>query len=214
MKLLVVDDHILFRQGLVSMLQQHSNYEIIGEAGSVKQAVEQARVLKPDLILMDYMLGDGTGLEAAQMILNELPLCKIVFLTVADEDEILFRALRSHASGYILKDVTVEDLLKSLKRLEHGEIAISNEMVTKVINEFIKTSPPDNHLAFQPTKLSRRELEVLHALANGASNQEIAQTLFISENTVKHHVHNILKKLGLHDRREAANYAREHGLIS
>lgn len=214
MKLLVVDDHILFRQGLVSMLEQHGNYEIIGEAGSVKEAVEQARALKPDLILMDYMLGDGTGLEAAQIILNELPKCKIVYLTVADEEETLFKALRSQASGYILKDVTVENLLKSLKRLEHGEIAISDEMANKVIKEFIKTSSTEDKLSFQPTKLTRRELEVLHILAKGASNQEIAQTLFISENTVKHHIHNILKKLGFHDRREAAKYAREHGLAS
>jgi len=210
MKILIVDDHILFREGLISLLKSHRKYEIVGEAGTVKQAVEQARLLKPDLILMDFHLPDGTGLEATQLIISSLPQCKIVFITVSEEDDNLFRALRSGASGYILKNVPIDQLLKSLDRLERGEIAMSSDMTTRVIKEFARSQPQNSLKPSETTKLSRREIEILCELARGSSNQEIARSLFISENTVKHHIHSILTKLELKDRHEAARYARDH----
>ena len=210
MKTLVVDDHILFRQGLVSLLKPDPAFQIVGEAGSVREAVAEALRLKPDLILMDFSLPDGTGLDAMQPILAELPDCKIVFLTIQDADEVLFDAIRKGAKGYLLKNVPISDLLASLKSLERGEAALSRQMTTRILVEFAKTekvTTGKNGLS----GLSRRELEVLRLLATGATNREIADQLFLSENTVKHHVHNILEKLGLENRRQAIQYARQHG---
>ena len=210
MKTLVVDDHILFRQGLVSLLKPDPAFQIVGEAGSVREAVAEALRLKPDLILMDFSLPDGTGLDAMQPILAELPDCKIVFLTIQDADEVLFDAIRKGAKGYLLKNVPISDLLASLKSLERGEAALSRQMTSRILEEFAKTekvTTGENGLS----RLSRRELEVLRLLATWATNREIADQLFLSENTVKHHVHNILEKLGLENRRQAIQYARQHG---
>ncbi len=214
MKVLVVDDHILLRDGLISLLQSHAKYKIVGEAGTVSKAIEQARLLKPDLILMDMGLPDGSGLEAAQVILAEMPKCKVVFLTISDDDETLFKALRCGASGYVLKNAAVGDLLRYLEALDEGEIAISRAMATRIIKEFARTEPHETQMSPESPKLSRREIEILRELARGLSNQEIAKGLFISENTVKHHIHSILTKLELPDRHEATKYPREHKLIS
>jgi two-component system NarL family response regulator len=212
MRILVVDDHILFRDGLISLLKSNSKYEIIGEAGTVRRALEQARLLNPDLILMDFNLPDGTGLEATKAILSQNPHCKIVFLTVSEYDDNLFDAIRSGASGYILKNVPVETLLQNLDSLEKGEMAISGSLASRVIKEFAITPARIIEKPSELPKLSRREIDILHELARESSNQEIAKNLFLSENTVKHHIHSILTKLELHDRREAARYARDHGL--
>lgn len=213
-KVLVVDDHILFREGLVSLFQNHPKYKIVGEAGTVSKTIELARLLKPDLILMDMGLPDGSGIEAAQIILAESPECKLVFLTITDDDETLFDALRCGASGYILKNAAVGELLKHLDGLDSGEIAISPAMATRIIKEFARTEPQASQKPSDVPKLSRREIEILREMARGLPNQEIAKNLFISENTVKHHIHSILTKLDLPDRQEASRYAREHKLIN
>ena len=210
MKVLVVDDHYIFRQGLVSLLKPEPGFEIVGEAGSVSEAIDQALRLKPDLILLDFSLPDGTGLEAMQPILAELPDCKIVFLTIQDADEVLFEAIRKGAKGYLLKSVPVSELLASLKSLEQGEPAMSRRMTARIIEEFAKTEDT-SHVDSELSKLSQRELEVLGYLATGASNREIAERMFLSENTVKHHVHSILQKLNLDSRRQAIQFARRHG---
>lgn len=212
MKVLIVDDHILFRQGLTSLLDSQPDFEVIGEAGTVREAVEKARQLKPDLILMDYGLPDGTGLEAIELILADLPECKIVILTVYETNEKLFAAIRKGAKGYLLKNVPIASLIASLKSLERGEIAISREKTSQIIEEFSKTKPQEEDNPEPLAQLSQRERDVLRELAGGASNREIAQRLFIAENTVKHHIHSILEKLGLANRSLAGQFARQHGM--
>jgi NarL family two-component system response regulator LiaR len=212
MRILIVDDHVLFRQGLVSLFKAQSDFEVVGEAGTVREALQNARLLQPDLVLMDFNLPDGTGLEATEAILAELPACKIVFLTIYETEERLFEAIRKGAKGYMLKDTPISNLLASLRAVERGEPALSRGMMASIIEEFAHT-PKSMKLQANPLiKLSHRELEILREVARGASNQEIAGRLFLSENTVKHHVHNILKKLELENRRQLASFANEHGV--
>jgi len=212
MKILIVDDHVLFRQGLISLLNPLPEFEVVGEAGSVLQAIEIARKLKPDLILMDFNLPDGTGLEATQVILQEHPDCKIVFLTIYETDEKLLAAIRLGAKGYMLKNTPITNLLASLRSLERGELAISRVMTGRIIQAYSQMEDPQPKKPEALNKLSQREREILQELAEGMSNQEIANCLFISENTVKHHIHSILAKLELHNRREVADFARKHGI--
>lgn len=212
MRILVVDDHVLFRDGLTGLLKAQPDFNVVGEAGTIREAVEKTRELQPDVVLMDFGLPDGTGLEATQAILEENPDCKIVFLTVYEDDDTLFAAIRSGAVGYLLKNVPINGLLASLRSLKSGQAAITREMTTRLVREFSRTSVPpvggDDLLA----PLTRREVEIMQELATGASNREIAQRLFIAENTVKHHVHNILSKLGLKNRQAAIHFAREYNL--
>ena len=214
MKLLVVDDHILFREGLVSLISRQPDMQVLGEAGTVAEAVEMARHHKPDLILMDFNLPDGNGLDATRIILAENPQVKIVFLTIYDEDERLFAAVRLGAKGYLLKNIPVAQLLGALHAVERGEPALSPEMVVRLMGELARSPAPEiKPSATDPlAQLTARELEVLRELATGASNRAIADHLFISENTVRNHVHNLLEKLGLASRREAVNLARQSGV--
>lgn len=214
MKVLVVDDHVLFREGLVSLLKADEYFKVVGQGGSVHEAIDLARKLKPDLILMDFSLPDGDGAEASAAILAEQPNCKIVFLTMHDANENLFAAIRSGAKGYLLKNVPVADLVASLKSVEKGEAAISGSMTLRILEKFTQqegeTGDTTRNLR---DVLSQREIEVLREVACGASNAEIAAKMFLSVNTVKHHVHNILAKLGVENRREAIQYARQAGLM-
>ena len=214
MKLLVVDDHILFREGLVSLISRQPDMQVLGEAGTVAEAVEMARHHKPDLILMDFNLPDGNGLDATRIILAENPQVKIVFLTIYDEDERLFAAVRLGAKGYLLKNIPVAQLLGALHAVERGEPALSPDMVVRLMGELARSPSPEiKPSATDPlVQLTARELEVLRELATGASNRAIADHLFISENTVRNHVHNLLEKLGLASRREAVNLARQSGV--
>jgi DNA-binding NarL/FixJ family response regulator len=213
-KILVIDDHVLFREGLMSLFRFADDFEVVGGAGGVYEGIEQARLHQPDIILMDFSLPDGTGLEATRAILTQLPDCKIVFLTVYETDEKLFAALRAGAKGYMLKNVASSDLLSSLRAVVRGERAISRRMISSILDEF--SNPPlsgrgkENLLS----RLSPRELDVLCELESGATNTEIAQRLFLSENTVKHHIRNILDKLEMENRRQAALFARENALVS
>jgi DNA-binding NarL/FixJ family response regulator len=210
MKIIVVDDHVLFREGLAAIVRSERDLEIVGQAGTVQEAIEMVRALKPDLVLMDFTLPDGTGADATKAILIEHPACKIVFLTMSEEDEHLFAAIRSGAKGYLLKNMHPSKLVSTLRSVQKGESALSRSMTLRLMEELARTKEPPQ--AGDPT-LTRRELEVLRELASGLSNQEIAERLFISENTVKYHVHSILDKLDLSDRRDATLYAREHGLL-
>jgi DNA-binding NarL/FixJ family response regulator len=213
-KVLVVDDQILFREGLMSLLRSTPDFELVGFAGSVHEGCEQAVLLKPDIILMDFSLPDGTGLDATRMILARMPECKIVFLTVHENDEALFAALRLGAKGYILKDISSSNLLSSLRKLDQGERAISRKLMSRIVDEFARTSvtePGNEKLLMQ---LSPRELDVLREMEGGKTNLEISHQLFLSVNTVKHHVRTILTKLGFVNRRQAAEFARKNGLVS
>lgn len=214
MNILLVDDHSLFREGVASLLRGQPDFTVIGEAGSVREAVVMARDLQPDLVLMDFTLPDGTGLDATQAILAEHPETRIVFLTVHEEDERLFSAIRSGAKGYLLKNVPVAKLLGFLRGLERDEAAISPAMTSRILEEFSRTSPAHQPNGAALAQLTTRELDVLRELATGATNREIAACLFITENTVKNHVGNILSKLNLQNRREAARFAHQHGLAA
>lgn len=212
MKILIVDDHILFRQGLASLIKSQSTHEVVGEAGSVYEGIAKARLLKPDLVLMDYSLPDGTGVEAMDAILAEHPESKIIFLTIQDADETLLTAVRRGARGYLLKNMPINDLVASLNSVERGEHAMTRAMASRALDGLTKAHGGSTGKADESHRLSPREIDVLHELAQGATNQEIAQRLFLSENTVKHHLHNILEKMGLENRRQAAEYARQHRL--
>ena len=211
-KILVVDDHVLFREGLVSLLKSQPDFCVVGEAGSVREAITKAHELAPDIILMDFSLPDGTGAEAVENILAGRPDTKIVFLTVHETDEVLFASIRSGAKGYLLKNLTASMLLESLRGMARGEAPISRTMTTRVLEEFSRGKASYRKLDSALQQLTPREMEVLREIASGASNSEIASHLFISINTVKNHIHNILEKLNLKDRRELAAFARQHGV--
>ena len=211
MKILIVDDHVLFREGLAAIIRPQPDIEIAGMAGTVREAIEMARTVKPDIILMDFNLPDGNGVEATRIILDEQPDCKVVFLTMSEQDEDLFAAIRSGAKGYMLKNMHPPELVAALRSVQQGESALSRAMTLRLMDELSRTKKAIGRPA--ENTLTLRELDVLRAIATGMSNQEIGNHLFISENTVKFHVHSLLAKLNLSDRKEAANFAKEHGLV-
>jgi two-component system NarL family response regulator len=206
MKILIVDDHALFREGLASVLQADPGFEVCGQAGTLAEAVALARAIQPEMILMDYGLPDGTGAEAARAILAEVPACRVVFVTVHMDDDELFDAVRSGAKGYLLKNVPIDTLLGHLRTIQAGGAVLSPQMIDRVLEEFGRLGGEQRR---QNQPLTPRETEVLQLVAGGLTNKEIADTLFIAENTVKRHVHNILKKLDVSNRRAAAKWARE-----
>ncbi len=206
-KILVIDDHTLFLEGLVSLFQTTPDFIVVDKASSVKEGVQKALLHRPDIILMDFSLPDGTGLDATQMILDEFPECKIVFLTVYETDENLLKAVRLGAKGYMLKNVSGSSLLASLRGLAQGEIAMSRKMIGRLVQSTAQKHRRQKNSIIE--KLSPREIDILFELQNGASNLEIAQKFFLSENTIKHHMHNLLEKLGVDNRRQAGEIARQ-----
>jgi len=212
MRIIIVDDHNLFREGLAAILRQEAGIEVVGLAGTVQEAVEVVLTQKPDIVLMDFSLPDGTGADATRQIIRDYPTCKVVFMTMSEKDEDLIAAIRSGAVGYLMKNMAPAKLVAALRAVQQGESALSRSMTLRLMEELSRTKEPapagDPALA----KLTRREKEILVELASNKSNQEIASQLFISENTVKYHVHSILEKLHLRDRQEAARFAREHGV--
>lgn len=212
--LLIVDDHILFREGLASLFRAQPDFNVIGEAGNVQEAVELAVKLNPELILMDFSLPDGTGLDATKQILAEKPHISIVFLTMHEDDERLLAAIRHGAKGYLLKNIPVTKLIDSLRGLQQGEAPISLAMASRIMQAYSEmgTAPASGDAALEI--LTEREREILVEIGKGGTNREIAYRLFISENTVKNHVHNILDKLGLNNRREAIHFAQQRGLVN
>jgi DNA-binding NarL/FixJ family response regulator len=209
-KLLIVDDHLLFREGLASLFQSTPDFEVVGQAGCVQEAVELACHHRPDIILMDFSLPDGTGLDATEAILAELPACRIIFLTVYETDENIATALYLGARGYMLKNVSSSALLAGLRALDQDEIAMSRKMMSKAL-EFSHSARYDPRKGLAE-KLSPREVDILLALEGEASNSEIASSLYLSQNTVKHHIRNILDKLGVANRHEAGMLARQLGI--
>ena len=211
-RLIIVDDHTLFREGLASIIQLEPDIEVSGLAGTVQEAVEVVRQLKPDMVLMDYSLPDGTGADATRLVLDEHPDCKVIFLTMSDTDENLFAAIRSGAKGYLVKNMSPSKLVTTIRSVQQGESALSRSMTLRLMEELSRTKEPERLGDSSLAKLTRRELDVLRELATGITNKEIANRLYISENTVKYHVHSILEKLNLPGRRAAAKFAKEHGI--
>jgi two-component system, NarL family, nitrate/nitrite response regulator NarL len=212
-RILIVDDHILFREGLAAIIRQEADIEVVGMVGTVQEAVEASHTLKPDIVLMDFNLPDGTGAEATQMIIQDIPDCKVVFMTMSEKDEDLLAAIRNGAVGYLLKNMSPSNLVAALRSVQQGESALSRSMTLTVMKELSRIKAPEQIGDPAMGKLTKREKEILAEIASEKSNLEISQKLFISENTVKYHVHSILKKLNLDDRKEAAKFAKKHGIL-
>ncbi len=212
---LIVDDHTLFRKGLMNLLQQQKGIEVVGEAKDGEEGILMARKLRPDVILMDVKMPRCNGIKATKAIRAVLPDARIIMLTVSEEDEDLFSAVKAGARGYLIKNVEPEHLIKAIHLLAKGEAVIPHSMASKLLSEFTHIAqkaetPPESTLK----PLTPRENETLQLLAKGNSNKEIGNELCISEHTVKIHLKNILKKLHMNNRIQAAVYAYQQGLVS
>jgi len=214
-RVLIADDQALFRRGLYVVLGTEENIEVVAEAEDGEQAILKAEEMAPDVVLMDVRMPRVNGIEAAQRIREVLPSTKILMLTVSDEEDDLYEAIKAGANGYLLKEISVEEVATAIRSVVQGESLISPSMASKLLNEF-------NSLARQAAEkkeqlpapvLTTRELEVLKLVARGMSNRDVADQLYISENTVKNHVRNILEKLHLHSRMEAVMYADRKRLL-
>lgn len=203
-RLLVIDDHTLFRRGLVALLASDTSLQVAGQAGDAGEAVRLAKALQPDVILLDNHLPGVTGIQALPGLREAAPQARVLMLTVSEDSEDLQAALRAGAQGYLLKTVEGEQLVDAIHRCMRGEAAISPEMTGKLVAALQNPAPAN---APEASQLSPREQEVLEQIALGASNKEIARTLDIAETTVKIHVQHILRKLGLSSRVQAAVYA-------
>ena len=215
LKVLVVDDHALFRRGIVTVLTNQENISVVGEAINGLEAIAKVEELAPDVILMDLNMPRCNGLEATQALQAKGLQAKILVLTVSDNEADLFAAIKFGATGYILKNTEPEELVQAIYHIAQGGVIISPVMATKLLAEF-KNSGTDRAERTNDEKdiMSPREDEVLQLVAQGATNKEIADSLFISENTVKTHLRNIMDKLHLANRSQAAAYAVKRGLVS
>lgn len=216
-RVLLVDDHALLREGLAGIIAAQPDLEVVGQAGDGLAAVVMAQELKPDLVLMDVQMPALGGIEAARQIREQLPETTIVMLTVRDDDEKLLEALKAGAQGYLLKDIHSREMLAMLRGALRGEAALSPRMAGRVLAEFQRMNArAPSYFAAEADDLidlTRRELETLSVAARGASDKEIAEELCISIHTVKSHMRNILAKLHVNSRREAARVARSKGLL-
>lgn len=212
MRLMIVDDHLLFREGIAAIFKSEADIEITGLVGTVQSAIACALTTRPDIILMDFTLPDGTGVDATRQILANQPHCKIIFLTMSEQNEHLLSAISAGAKGYLLKDMHPSQLKASLRAVHQGEGTLAGSMTLHLMEALARSQPPEIHPQFTPVKLTLRETDVLRVLATGKTNLEIAEQLFISENTVRYHIHSILAKLDLPNRKEAVRYAQQHGL--
>ena len=192
----------------------HSDFEVVGEAGNGEEALKLVRSLLPSVVLMDLQMPVLDGVAATRRLKAEQPQCRVIVLTTFDDDEMVFDGLRAGALGYLLKDAPSEKLSEAIRLAARGESFLQPSVAAKVVAEFARlTSKPAMHSKVLVEPLSDRELEILRLIADGASNREIAGTLFLAEGTVKNHVTNILGKLGVRDRTQAALKARDTGLI-
>lgn len=213
-RVLLIDDHTLFRSGIKLLLQRQKCFEVVGEAGDGLEGVKRAKSLKPDVVLLDLHMPGMTGREAVGQILDESPQTRVVMLTVSEDAEDLVECLRAGAAGYLLKNIETDYLVNAIQSAVRGESVMSPQMTGKLVSEL--RSQPKASAATEPgaETLTPREREIIILLAKGASNKEVARTLDVAESTVKIHVQSILKKLKLSSRVQAAVYAVEHGLAN
>ena len=216
-RVLIADDHALFRRGLEMVLDEEDDIDLVGQASDGTEAVAVAGESLPDIVLMDIRMPKSSGIEACRAIKEVAPSAKIVILTISDEEEDLFEAIRAGASGYLLKDIPLDEVAEAVRAVHGGQSLINPSMAGKLLSEFATLAKRDTeeeeaqHVA--PPKLTDREMEVLKLVARGMNNRDIAKELFISENTVKNHVRNILEKLQIHSRMEAVMIAVRQKLI-
>jgi DNA-binding NarL/FixJ family response regulator len=211
-RVLVVDDQELFRRGLTMLLAAEPGIEVVGEAGDGIEGTTLAEKVAPDVILLDVRMPKRSGIEACLAIKETVPSAKLIMLTVSDEEADLYEAVKSGAAGYLLKDSSIEEVAQAVRVVADGQSLISPSMAVKLIDEFKQMSRPERDTGPR-LRLTDRELEVLRLVAKGMNNRDIAKDLFISENTVKNHVRNILEKLQLHSRMEAVMYAVREKLL-
>jgi two-component system NarL family response regulator len=211
-RILVADDHALFRQALRAVLGDEEDIELVGEASDGEEAVRMATDLAPDVVLMDVRMPKLAGIDAARQISAALPAARIVMLTVSDEEEDLFEAIKAGASGYLLKEVDPGEIADAVRQVNAGHSLLSPVVASKLVSEFAAMSKRADEKAMRPA-LTGREVEVLGLASDGLTNRQIGRRLGISENTVKNHIRNILEKLHLHSRMEAVLYAVREELI-
>jgi two-component system, NarL family, response regulator DevR len=208
--ILLVDDHEVVRIGLKALLERHPQFTVVGEAASAREALEQVANLKPEVVVMDIRLPGTSGIEACEEIVTKFPGTKVIMLTSYAEDEMLFSAIRAGASGYILKQIGSDDLVKALEAVSRGEALLDPAVTQRVFQEVRRAVKEEEASAF--AHLSQQEKHVLLLVSEGKTNREIAKALFLGEGTVRNYVSSILSKLGVNNRAEAAAYAVEHNL--
>jgi len=217
-RVIIADDQPLFRRGLWVVLGTDERIEVVAEAENGEEAIARTVELLPDVVLMDVRMPKMNGIEAArvinQRVINqEVPATKVIMLTVSDEEQDLYEAIKAGASGYLLKEISPEDVADAIVAVSQGQSLITPSMASKLLTEFQKLSTRSEKAQYPTPTLTNRELEVLKLVAKGMSNREIGEELFISENTVKNHIRNILEKLHLHSRMEAVIYAVRERLL-
>ena len=213
-RVMVVDDHALFRRGLQMVLEQEPDIQVVGEASDGAAALAMALETTPDIVLMDVRMPGRGGIETCTAIKDAVPSTKIIMLTISDEEADLYEAIKAGAMGYLLKEISIEEVATAIRAVHGGQSLISPSMASKLLSEFasiIKRS--DDRPQVPAPRLTDREMEVLRLVAKGMNNRDIAKQLFISENTVKNHIRNILEKLQLHSRMEAVVYAVREKLL-
>ncbi|MBI2871924.1 MAG: response regulator transcription factor [Chloroflexi bacterium] len=212
MRVLLADDHALFRDGIASLLQAWG-YEVVGQASDGLEALQQARKLHPDLILMDVRMPRCTGLESTRLIKAEMPEVKVVIVTVSEDEEDLFEAIKSGAQGYILKNIAGAEFVELINGMARGDAPIQRHLAAKILEEFARHAAKKQDPSASPEEeLTDREMEVLRLVARGSTNKDIAQTLFISPDTTKFHLRNIMQKLHLQNRAQVISYALRRGI--
>jgi DNA-binding NarL/FixJ family response regulator len=213
-KIILVDDQPLFREGLRTLLSLHSDFEVVAEAANGEEAIRLAAIHQPAVVLMDLQMPVLNGVAATRRLQQEQPNCRVIVLTTFDDDEMVFDGLRAGALGYLLKDAPSEKLAEAIRLAARGESFLQPSVAAKVVAEFARLSTRKaalNSALVEP--LSEREQQILKLITNGASNREIAKRLFLAEGTVKNHVTNILGKLGVRDRTQAAVKAKDLGMV-
>ena len=210
-KVLLADDNEIFREGLAKLLEEQEHIEVVSRCSNGKQAIEKVKETKPDVVLIDNNISDCGSNEATQQIKKSSPEVMVAMLTDCENEEELFSAIESGATGYLLKDMKVDDLVKSVDLIAKGEVIVSPPLGEKLVGKFasMRQKEPESQAG-----LTQQELEIVKLLAKGATNKEIAEKLFITENTAKVHLRNILGKLGLRNRQQVAAYAVQQGLVT
>lgn len=211
---MIVDDQMLFREALRTLLSSQADIEVVGEAGNGEEAIRLIVQNRPSIVLMDLRMPIMDGVQATQRLHALLPDCKVIVLTTFDDDEAVFEGLRAGAVGFLLKDVSADKLFEAIRVTARGEYFLQPSITAKVVSEFARISrPARKNFDNLADPLSNRELEVLRLVATGASNKEIADQLVISEGTVKNHLSNILNKLSVKDRMQAVLKAQDLGIV-
>jgi DNA-binding NarL/FixJ family response regulator len=213
-RVLIVDDHALFRRGLEMVLEQEPDIDVVGEASDGAEALTKAVDATPDIVLLDVRMPKRGGIDACTAIKDAVPSTKIIMLTISDEEADLYDAIKAGAMGYLLKEISIEEVASAIRAVHGGQSLISPSMASKLLNEFASMiKRGDERQQVPAPRLTDREMEVLRLVAKGMNNRDIAKELFISENTVKNHIRNILEKLQLHSRMEAVVYAVREKLL-